>query len=562
MGVEWTSEAEVLSPAAPRPTWFHVLTTALILTGLNAAKPVHVDDPIYLTYAFEFASHPLDPYGFETGSPYVSGANETLVPPVLPYWLGAGSLVLGREPLFLKCWLFPFALALAWAVDFLSGRFCPSLRRPVLWLTIVSPTILPGFNFMLDVPALALGLAAVATAMRSVERNSWGLVIGAGLLGGLAVQTKYTGLVQVAAMAVWYLLRGRPARGLVAVVVAAVVAVGWECVAAYVQGESHFLLHFRQRQGHAVARFLHLTLPLVGHIAGLAPVVALLGMTARGASRRTVVISGCLVVAGFAMLAVVPSQAPLLIGSKGKPILTPSNIVYGLLAIPVWGGLVGACRALGGTASANRTIDRFLLIWLVLEFAGYFALSPFPAARRVAGIVLVCTLAAGRLAHLRGVSRRAGSILACCGASLAMLFFVADFLDARASQIAVQRVIQTADPPSAGRTFWHITWGGISYHADHAGLRPVRLNRDLPQPGDRLAVLDALEDVAKKYPQLGLELIDTVTVRDAFPLKTGEGYYSGRTPLENQGDGRIRLNVYRVTGPQPPSPSISSGRTR
>ena len=94
------------------------------------------------------------------------------------------------------------------------------------------------------------------------------------------------------------------------------------------------------------------------------------------------------------------------------------------------------------------------------------------------------------------------------------------------------------------------------------GLRPVQFNRELPQAGDRLAVLDALEDVAKKYPQFGLELIDTVIVRDAFPLKTGEGYYSGRTPLENQGDGRVRLNVYRVTGAQPPSPSISSGRTR
>src|SRR5207248_18706 len=119
------------------------------------------------------------------------------------------------------------------------------------------------------------------------------------------------------------------------------------------------------------------------------------------------------------------------------------------------------------------------------------------------------------------------------------------FVDARANVTAVERLVRTADPPSAGSTYWQMTWGGISYHADRAGLRAVRLNRELPQSGDRLAVLDALEDVAKKYPQLGLELIDTVTVRDTFPLKTGEGYYSGRTPLENQGDGRVRLNVYR-----------------
>ena len=211
--------------------------------------------------------------------------------------------------MLLKCWLLPFALILSWAVDFLARRFCPSQRIPVLWLAVISPTVLPGFNFMLDVPALALGLAAVATAVRSTERNSWALVIVAGLLGGLAVQTKYTGLVQVAAMAVWYLLRGRPARGLVAVVVAAVVAVGWETIVAQVQGESHFLLHLRQRQGHTLARFLHLTLPLIGHVAGLAPAVAMLALTARGASRRTMIVAGGVVLAGFVALAVLPSQA-------------------------------------------------------------------------------------------------------------------------------------------------------------------------------------------------------------------------------------------------------------
>ena len=61
---------------------------------------------------------------------------------------------------------------------------------------------------------------------------------------------------------------------------------GWEFVVAHGQGESHFLLHFRQRQGHSLARVLHLTLPLIGHVAGLAPAIALLGLIARGASRR------------------------------------------------------------------------------------------------------------------------------------------------------------------------------------------------------------------------------------------------------------------------------------
>ena len=141
----------------------------------------------------------------------------------------------------------------------------------------------------------------------------------------------------------------------------------------------------------------------------------------------------------------------MLTGSNGKPVLTPSNIIYGLIAIPVWTGFIGTGVALARTKSADPAADRFLLIWLILEFGGYFALSPFPAARRVAGIVLAFTLMAGRVAHLRGVSRRAGSILAACGVGLAMLFFVADFLDARANVTAVERLVQTADPSGRGK---------------------------------------------------------------------------------------------------------------
>ena len=150
--------------------------------------------PVYLSYGAEFVRHPLDPYAFRFGSPYIMPANNTLVPPVLPYWLGTGTLLFGDHPALLKFWLLPLGLALAWAVDSLAARVAPSLRVPLIWLCVLSPTTLPGFNFMLDVPALALGLTVLAIAMRSVEQNSWGLTLLAGLVAALAIQTKYTGI--------------------------------------------------------------------------------------------------------------------------------------------------------------------------------------------------------------------------------------------------------------------------------------------------------------------------------------------------------------------------------
>src|SRR4051812_36231072 len=98
------------SKGLARMPWLHIAVTALLLTALNAFKPVHLDDTSYLIYGAEFVAHPLNPYAFEYGTPYAAKANNTLVPPILPYWLGLGTMLLGDNPALLKCWLFPFAL--------------------------------------------------------------------------------------------------------------------------------------------------------------------------------------------------------------------------------------------------------------------------------------------------------------------------------------------------------------------------------------------------------------------------------------------------------------------
>ena len=46
------------------------------------------------------------------------------------------------------------------------------------------------------------------------------------------------------------------------------------------------------------------------------------------------------------------------------------------------------------TLSAWRRIDYFLVLWFGLELAGYFALTPFCAVRRVMGVVVVIILIA------------------------------------------------------------------------------------------------------------------------------------------------------------------------
>jgi hypothetical protein len=530
--------------------WAHVLFLGIVLTVLNAVKPVHADDAVYLRYGAEFAAHPLNPYGFEYGSPYALPANHILAPPLVEYWLGAGTSLIGDNPVLLKLWLLPFALLLAWAVDSLAQRFAPSLHRPLLWLMVLSPSVLPAFNCMLDVPVLAVGLAALALAIHAVDRECWVLTVLAGLLAGLAVQTKYTGVVPIAAIFAYCLIRGRVRRGLVAVGFALTVAVGWECFVALTQGESHFLVHLHQRQGSFLSRLPRLVLPLLTQVAGLGSAIALLGFVGMGWSGRKVLFVGLATAACFVGLALLPSQQALFSGKDGKPILTPSNLIYGVLALVVWSGVAGACLQLVQRSryqpGEERRLDWFLLLWLGLEIGGYFALSPFPAARRVAGPLVVLALVAGRLACLRGITQRPVIGIAFYGAALALLIFVADLYDTQSGKTAAPLVAHSSHQPPTGCTYWYFSWMGFGYYAERAGLQPLQINRHIPKPGDLIAVDNLTWEEVLQLPKIGLELVETYESRDRFPLRATPGYGRGRTPLEHRSGPRLQVLIYKV----------------
>lgn len=56
-------------PTYTKPSLLLILLVACVLTVLNAIKPVHMDDNVYIAYAAEFIAHPLNPYDFNFGSP-------------------------------------------------------------------------------------------------------------------------------------------------------------------------------------------------------------------------------------------------------------------------------------------------------------------------------------------------------------------------------------------------------------------------------------------------------------------------------------------------------------
>jgi hypothetical protein len=101
-------------PSRPSAASFSVVAAALALTALDAAKPLVIDDTVYVAIARQILVRPLDPYGFELyWDQDPEPAFDVLAPPLLPYWIAGSMALFGDRPMLWKLWLFPFAWVLA-----------------------------------------------------------------------------------------------------------------------------------------------------------------------------------------------------------------------------------------------------------------------------------------------------------------------------------------------------------------------------------------------------------------------------------------------------------------
>jgi hypothetical protein len=566
--------ASLVSPL-PHPVtrlsrrWFALLLLALVATLLNAAKPLHIDDYGFHQHAAQIARDPLSPYGFEIIWEHLPRpAVEILGAPVWPYWWALGIRLFGDHPVLWKLWLLPINLLLVWSLHALLHRFVRRFELPLLGMTVLSPALLPGLNLMTDIPALALSLCAVAGFLRAVDRQSRTLATVAGLAAGLAMQTKYTGLVTPAVLLLHAILYRRLRLGLLACAAAGLVFVAWEGLIAVCVGASPFLgqcIWFSALNPSFGAKIGHLLQALPTLLGGLAPAVMLLGLTALGCSRRVVLGAGAGVGVGYLLLGIVPDSAAVLLRSPhtGKPWLTLPWAVCGTLGIATCVTLAAVVRRLWqgprpegwpwlGPRWPARRAEWFLLLWLGLELAGYFVLSPFPAARRILAIVVVCTLLAGRLAArtCRGPEQRALlHWVALGGVGLGLGFCGVDWRDAWAQKEAAERAAVQARGRPPGATAWFLGTWGFEFYARRAGLRPLVLGRSRLHRGDRLVVYDnyfLLQDRLRQLDGAPLEVVDRVRVADALPLRAAIDYYSGAISLRHHHGTRASATVYRV----------------
>ena len=525
--------------------WVYAVLLAALLTGLNAAKPLHIDDAQYFEYATWIAEHPTDPYGFEVfWFQWPEPAIELLNPLGLPYWL-AGAFALGGESeLVAKLSLFPFLLLFAFAVRGLLRRFVGVHEAALTWAIGLSPAVLPGINLMLDLPSLALVLAALNLFCSACDSGSPARAALAGAITGVAMQTKYSALVGPGVMLAYGFVHGRVAFALLAGVVATAVfgVVEGAVLARY--GRSHFWIQLLiddpfQRDTARAAMLL----PLVANAGAVACTAALLGVAGLLGRVGAVFL-------GFA-LAILAVYVSLLFAPLGV-------FGFALLGFVTFGvGFAVARRLLarGGettwSALARGGGDpdaRFLALWLGLELVAYFVLSPFPAARRMTMLFLVLMLMAGRCVASRApdVPRRAVLAASVLTAVLGLVFFAVDRREALATKASVAQARERIDRLSPDVEIWFSGHWAFQHYAKQAGMRPVVPDFSRVRAGDWLVIHPHIPRPGLVAdPALSRE--DRVVVDDGIPLATVPDYYAGVWPLHHRSEPRAEVVLLRAT---------------
>lgn len=535
-----------------------VVAAAGIWLAANLAKPITLDDAAYYQYAKQIASHPADPYGFaiiwyQTLQPAI----EVMAPPVWPGWWAAGLQLLGDREWAWKLWQFPFVCLFVASCAALARRFAREPMGDLLPVFIVlSPVFLPSLNMMLDVPALALGLAGFVLFLKASDKGSASRAVLAGLVVGLAMQTKYTAALVPAVMMVHAAFFGARRIALVAAGCAAAVFGSWEAAMLWRYGQSQFVDGLLEPAG-GLGRTLLLVPALVTLAGGVGSAWGFLGLTALRV-RRPVVVSAAVASAGaFLVLGWLPSRVPIslpgvLAATIGRPAVHLNGYLdlFRLLGILV--AVVMATVLVRLWREPDRT-SRFLVAWLALEIAGYLLLNPFAAVRRVMGLAVPATLAIGRLAgraQIKPTQRQLARAVVVYGAVLAALFAAADRADAIAQRDAAAQAAAAARAQAAQPAvrLWYVGHWGFQYYAERAGMEPVVPGASLLRAEDMLIVPGPPVDAQRiAFPASRVAPVAQVAINDVLPWRTIPGYYRGAVPLASRPPGpRLSATVYRV----------------
>ena len=457
-------------------------------------KAVSVDDPLFVWSAQWIQKHPLDFYSFGTNwwmstvPMYVANWN----PPLMSYCLAVAGLFCGWEERGLHLAGLVIACGTAAGIYSLAQRWC---GRPfwAVCLAIFTPVFLvSGSTLMCDVLMLGFWVWAVWFWEQGWQKPGGGAkwFIGAGLLAGLAVLTKFSAVLLPPLLLVMAIFRTRrPGWWLAGLAIPTLMLAGYELFTAHLYGKglfsaaSYHAHTFRTDPpgGWKAAAIISLT------FAGgsLLPVLFMAPAIWRGR-----VLAGEGILLGVAWAGFYQWGDGLGLAANAPGLMRHAGMAFQTALLAVGGlNLAGLLVAEGWRA--KDAVTRSLLVWIagVLVFAT--VLNWTINARSFLPLVpAVAILLSRRLEARPGAWSAPGRIFwpLIPAAAVSVSLVVADYGLAGTGRSAAAMIADECQ--KEGAPVWFEGHGGFQYYLEKRGGRPLDVERTLMARGDFLVVPD------------------------------------------------------------------------
>ncbi len=459
----------------------------VLCLGPFVNKAIHTDDALYVWTGQWIQKHPADFFGFKVNE-WVSAipmwaANWN--PPLMSYFLAGAASLFGWSEIALHLACLAVAFMAAMGIYSLAQLWC---GRPLLatLVAIFTPAFLvSSTTLMCDVLMLTFWIWALVLWERALAsgRGRWRFV-GAGVLAGLAVLTKYSAITMLPLFAILGVLRIRRAGWWVMGVVAPLIIVaGYEWMTTKMYGTGLFFAavghthHSREFPGSWGARGI-IGLAFAGGC--LLPLL----FFAPFLWRAKTLLAGGIVILGM-WLALFPLWDRLQLVNGVDPEMVKHWNYLLQVALLVAGGL----HLLLLTATEvwqKRDINSIVLAFWVIS--GLFSATVLNFAINARSFLLIvppaAILLARRLEATRGSfvagSRWLWPLAPAAVVSLSMV--IADYELANSSRSAAEQIM--AKYKSADRTVWFEGHGAFQYYMEKLGGTPVDVEQSVLQPGD------------------------------------------------------------------------------
>lgn len=174
-------------------------------------KPFNIDEPLFVWCAKHIVGHPLDPYGFSVNwyGTEMQMSAVTKNPPLACYYLAIAGKLFGWHEFALHAAMLIPAIAAVLGTYFLAARLCSRPLEATLAALFTPAFLLSSTTVMCDTMFLAFFVWAVLIWIIGLDKNRHSYFAVSAFMIGICALTKYYGIVLIALLPIYSLMKKR-----------------------------------------------------------------------------------------------------------------------------------------------------------------------------------------------------------------------------------------------------------------------------------------------------------------------------------------------------------------